>query len=206
MNSERSISGHDVDRSSTRDLGHTSSYDVESYAAERAKPGLPSASAKKLAKGLGWFSFGLGLAELLAPRAIANISGVPNARTGLIRLYGLRELAAGVMIFAQENPAAGVWSRVAGDALDLASLGNAARSPNTNKGRLAFATASSTGAAGRLVRGGGRPHEGCRADRGAAPVRRDRAGTVVRCPVHHPGRADRPVGCRGDRPAVHPHP
>jgi uncharacterized membrane protein len=136
MNSERSISEHDVDRSSA------SSYDVESYANERAKPGLPSASAKKLANGLGWFSVGLGLAELLAPRAIANISGVPNARTGLIRLYGLRELAAGVMIFAQENPAAGVWSRVAGDALDLASLGNAARLPDTNKGRLAFATAN----------------------------------------------------------------
>jgi uncharacterized membrane protein len=142
MNSERSILERDVDRSSEKDLGRTSSYDVESYATERAKPGLPTASAKKLAKGLGWFSVGLGLAELLAPRAIANISGVPNARTGLIRLYGLRELAAGVMIFAQENPAAGVWSRVAGDALDLASLGNAARLPDTNKGRLAFATAN----------------------------------------------------------------
>jgi uncharacterized membrane protein len=142
MNSERSILQNDADRSSTRDRQRTSSYDVESHATERAKPGLPSASAKKLARGLGWFSVGLGLAELLAPRAIANISGVPNARTGLIRLYGLRELAAGVMIFAQENPTAGVWSRVAGDALDLASLGAAARSPNVNKGRLAFATAN----------------------------------------------------------------
>ena len=122
---------------------HTSSsYDEANYAEERRKPGLPSASAKKLAKGLGWFSVGLGLAELLAPRAIANISGVPNARTGLIRLYGLREIASGITIFAQKNPAAGVWSRVAGDALDLASLGNAAMSPNANRGRIAFATAN----------------------------------------------------------------
>ena len=136
MNSERSISEPDINRSST------SSYDVESYAGERTKPGLPSASAKKLARGLGWFSVGLGLAELLAPRAIANISGVPNARTGLIRLYGLRELASGIAIFTQENPGPAVWSRVAGDALDLASLGAAARSPHTNKGRLAFATAN----------------------------------------------------------------
>ena len=58
-------------------VGRTSSSYDESYSvAERAEPGLPSASAKKLAKGLGWFSIGLGLAELLAPRAIASISGV----------------------------------------------------------------------------------------------------------------------------------
>ena len=142
MNSERSVLGRDADRSSTTDLRRTSSYDVESYATERAKPGLPSATAKKLARGLGWFSVGLGLAELLAPRAIANISGVPNARTGLIRLYGLRELASGIAIFSTQNPGPAVWARVAGDALDLASLGAAARSPNTNKGRLAFATAN----------------------------------------------------------------
>ncbi len=82
------------------------------------------------------------MTELLAPRAIANISGVPNTRTGLIRLYGLREIASGIAIFSQKKPAAGVWSRVAGDALDLASLGAAASSPNAKKGRLAFATAN----------------------------------------------------------------
>src|SRR5687768_7100177 len=104
MNSERSAFDHD-DRSSTMDPGRTSSYNVTTYQRGRTKPGLPNTSAKKLAKGLGWFSLGLGLAELLAPRAIANISGVPNARTGLIRLYGLREIASGIAIFSQENPA-----------------------------------------------------------------------------------------------------
>ena len=124
-------------------IGRTSSSYDESYSvAERGEPGLPSASAKKLAKGLGWFSIGLGLAELLAPRAIASISGVPKGRTGLIRLYGLREIASGITIFSQQNPAGGVWSRVAGDALDLASLGAAATSPDAKKGRLAFATAN----------------------------------------------------------------
>src|ERR1044072_943379 len=96
------------------------------YSGRQARPGLPSTSAKRLAKGLGWFSLGLGLAELLAPRAIANISGVSNKHTGLIRLYGLRELASGITIFAQEKPTEGVWSRVVGDALDLTSLGVAA--------------------------------------------------------------------------------
>jgi uncharacterized membrane protein len=117
-------------------------FDGTTYAAERSYPGLPKSSAKRLARGLGWFSLGLGLSELLAPKAIAKISGVSNAHTGLIRLYGLREIAAGVTIFSQENPAAGVWSRVAGDALDLASLGKAFASPRANKGRVAFATAN----------------------------------------------------------------
>ncbi|HEX6044671.1 MAG TPA: SRPBCC family protein [Pyrinomonadaceae bacterium] len=110
------------------------------YMRERSQPGLPTASAKRLAKGLAWFSFGLGFAELLAPRAVAKIAGVSNEHTGLIRLYGLREIAAGVTILA--SPAAGVWSRVAGDALDLASLGMASRSEDSNKGMLAFATAN----------------------------------------------------------------
>jgi uncharacterized membrane protein len=113
-----------------------------SYAAERAEPGLPKSGPKRLAKGLGWFSIGLGVTELLAPKVIANISGVPNSRTGLIRLYGLREIAAGVAIFSQKQPAAGVWSRVAGDALDLASLGMAFTSPDAKRGRVAFATAN----------------------------------------------------------------
>ena len=112
------------------------------YASRRAKPGLSSASAKKLAKGLGWFSVGLGLAELLAPRAIAKISGVSNTHTGLIRLYGARELASGIAIFAQEKPTEAVWARVAGDALDLVSLGIAGTSPNAKLGRVAFATAN----------------------------------------------------------------
>src|SRR5690349_12908058 len=117
-------------------------FNGRSYASERAQPGLPKSSAKKLARGLGWFSIGLGLTELLAPKAIAKICGVSNAHTGLIRVYGLREIAAGVMIFSQKNPAAGMWSRVAGDALDLATLGKAFASPSASKGRVAFATAN----------------------------------------------------------------
>lgn len=109
---------------------------------ERARLGLSSSSAKRLAKGLGWFSVGLGLTELLAPRAIASISGVSNKHTGLIRLYGLRELAAGIGIFAQKKPTEAVWSRVAGDALDLVSLGVACTAPDAKRGRITFATAN----------------------------------------------------------------
>jgi uncharacterized membrane protein len=104
--------------------------------------GLPSGNAKRLASGLGWFSVGLGLAELLAPKTIAKISGVSERRTGLIRLYGLRELAAGVAIFSQENPVEALWSRVAGDVLDLTSLSLACLSPDAKRGRITFATAN----------------------------------------------------------------
>src|SRR4051812_26594880 len=47
---------------------------------------------RRLAAGLGWFSIGLGLLELLAPRFVGRISGGDGRRTGLIRLYGVREI------------------------------------------------------------------------------------------------------------------
>jgi uncharacterized membrane protein len=97
---------------------------------------------EQLARGLGWFSLGLGLAELLAPRGVAKVAGV-KGNTGLIRLLGLREIAHGVAIFAQgRRPKEALWARVAGDALDLACLGAAYASPEHDKARLAFATAN----------------------------------------------------------------
>ncbi len=57
-------------------------------------------STNRLVKGLGWGSIGLGVAQLLAPRAIANISGVSKKHTGLIRLYGLGEIGAGITILS----------------------------------------------------------------------------------------------------------
>jgi uncharacterized membrane protein len=104
---------------------------------------LEGVDAEKLARGLGWFSIGLGLAEVLAPGGVAKISGVSRKNTGLIRLFGLREIASGIGIFAQgRRPTEAVWSRVVGDALDLACLGAAFASPKTKKGMLAFATAN----------------------------------------------------------------
>lgn len=105
------------------------------------RSGLRSMNEEQLARGLGWFSLGLGLAEVLAPRAIARIAGVRGNHTGLIRLFGLREIASGIGIFAQgKRPAGAIWSRVVGDALDIGALGMAMASPGSNKGRVAFAT------------------------------------------------------------------
>src|SRR5687767_2535683 len=103
---------------------------------------LKYVDGEQLARGLGWFSIGLGLAELLAPRGVARVAGL-KGNTTLIRLFGLREIASGVAIFAQgKRPAGAVWSRVVGDALDLACLGAALASPASDKGRVAFATAN----------------------------------------------------------------
>lgn len=98
--------------------------------------------AEQLARGLGWLSLGLGLAELLAPRGVAKVAGV-RGNTRLIRLLGLREIAHGIAIFTQgRRPKEAVWARVAGDVLDLACLGAAFASPDSSKGRVAFATAN----------------------------------------------------------------
>jgi uncharacterized membrane protein len=126
----------------SRPIGQTTQGSLPPVRTYGEQGGLKNLDAEKLARGLGCFSIGLGLAELLAPRSIAKISGV-RGNTGFIRVMGLREICHGIAIFAQgRKPAAAVWSRVAGDALDLAALGGAFASPESNKGRLAFATAN----------------------------------------------------------------
>jgi hypothetical protein len=75
---------------------------------------------KTVARALGWFSIGLGAAELLAPGALGRFLG--TGRTRLLRGFGAREIAAGIGILAGERVAPWVWARVAGDALDLAAL------------------------------------------------------------------------------------
>ena len=74
-----------------------------------------------LAKGLGIFSIGLGLAELLAPRSFCRAFGM-EGQESLFRAYGVRELATGVAIMASHDPTPWMWGRVGGDAIDLATL------------------------------------------------------------------------------------
>jgi hypothetical protein len=84
----------------------------------------------KLSRTLGWLSIGLGTAQILAPRKFTRTLGTNN-RTTLVRTaYGLREVAVGVGILTQRDPTPWLWSRVAGDVFDLATLGNIYRSDN----------------------------------------------------------------------------
>jgi hypothetical protein len=89
----------------------------------RLPDGVDNSSPQPLATFLGLFSMGLGLAESLAPGTMANVTGVRSP--GLLRAYGLREMASGVGILTNDRPAFWLWSRVAGDAMDLATLGAA---------------------------------------------------------------------------------
>ena len=73
-----------------------------------------------VARGMGWFSIGLGVAELLTPSLVGALTGVRNNK--LLRLYGLRELACGVGILNSEQPASWMWARVAGDVMDFATI------------------------------------------------------------------------------------
>jgi uncharacterized membrane protein len=127
-------------------------------------------SPAKLAKGLGWFSVGLGLAELLAPGIMARLTGFPDnggTRT-LLRTYGLRELGAGVGILSAAQPAGWVKARVAGDVLDVASLIAALGSGSSDKTRLAISTAAVLGVAaldilcGQNLTSGSRPASGAK--------------------------------------------
>ena len=78
-----------------------------------------SAGGGPLATFLGLFSVGLGLWELTNPRGVAEASGVPYP--GTLRAYGVREITSGLGILSNGRPAGWLWSRVAGDVLDIAT-------------------------------------------------------------------------------------
>ena len=78
-------------------------------------------TADGLASGLGWFSIGLGLVELLAPQVLTRRLG-QEGHEPIMRLYGAREIANGIGLLAARNRAPWLWGRVGGDALDAATL------------------------------------------------------------------------------------
>lgn len=118
------------------ELSHSHSDQNSSYSPRKR-------AAAQRGLGLGLFSIGLGLAEVLAPRGVASaigIPGVPRSRK-MLRAFGLRELLAGVGLLAKPQSANWLWSRVAGDAMDLAFLAREFSTPRAKRGRLVAATA-----------------------------------------------------------------
>jgi uncharacterized membrane protein len=99
-------------------------------------------SGGALANGLGWFSIGLGVAEIAAPGSVARFIGVrdDDDNRAVLRTCGVREIASGVAILSQPNPTSALWGRVAGDVMDLFLLGTAAGSPTARREKLALAT------------------------------------------------------------------
>ncbi len=112
-------------------------------AARRGSLSDPAQSARAL----GWFSLGLGLAEVVAPRRLARLIGVEDSdrNRNTLFFYGLREIASGVAILSQDRPRAGVWARVGGDVMDLAFLGGGLASGKSRRPRVTLATAAVLG-------------------------------------------------------------
>jgi hypothetical protein len=108
---------------------------------------LDTNSGTKLAYGLGLFSIGLGLTEVIAPRALARWIGVDgDDRTAIaLRAAGVREIGNGVAILARPRTPATLWSRVVGDALDLGILGWLGGTRRERTTRLAIAVGAVLG-------------------------------------------------------------
>lgn len=129
-------------------------------------------TADRFARALGWFSIGLGLSELLAPRLVAAPLGMLG-NEGLLRAYGAREIGAGIFSLSTERRL-GLWSRVAGDMLDMATLLTALRRDNPKRGNVMLALGLVAGVTALDVIGAQRAMAGQR--RGGRRRYADRSG------------------------------
>lgn len=127
------------------DIGEPSRFEWDQGPENLSPP--PADRTVRTARGLGWFSIGLGLAEVAAPRRMARLIGVEDDDThrNILFAYGLREIASGLAILAGERPTGAVWARVGGDLMDLAFLGRAMASDRSERGKVALATAAVLG-------------------------------------------------------------
>ncbi|MEU5791388.1 SRPBCC family protein [Micromonospora purpureochromogenes] len=76
---------------------------------------------------LGVVSLALGAGGLLAPRAVARLTGVDDSphAVGVIPAVAARELGHAAGLLTGRRPGGWAWTRVAGDAADLTLLGRA---------------------------------------------------------------------------------
>lgn len=131
---------------------------------------------ERLAKALGVASIALGAPLVAAPGRVARFVGLDDTATtrAVARGVGGRELAAAAAILTRSRPLPGVWSRVAGDGLDLALLVTALRSAAANRRRLAITTGAVAGIAALDVVGAlrlsGRRHPSAVAEDGSPRV------------------------------------
>lgn len=103
-----------------------------------AEQNKESGALDSIARGLGWFSIALGVAELLAPRTVTRSVGLEShSRTA--QFFGLREIAAGIGLLTAKDPTPWVWGRVAGDVLDLAGLARGLRHDNPERANAGLA-------------------------------------------------------------------
>ncbi|MET7707454.1 SRPBCC family protein [Micromonospora sp. NPDC005413] len=103
-----------------------------------------SEPSKALPRALGWLSLALGAGALAEPGPLSRLTGVDDspAAMAVIRSVGAREVAHAAALIAGRHPGGWVWTRVAGDAMDLTLLGRALTDRHgERRRRLALATA-----------------------------------------------------------------
>ncbi len=105
----------------------------------------PDPATEGLAQGLGWFSLGLGAAEIVGGAAIARWLGKPEL-TPVIRAYGVREIVTGVGILGSKDATPWIWGRVGGDAVDIATVLPALEASNPRRGNAMIALMALAGA------------------------------------------------------------
>jgi hypothetical protein len=105
---------------------------------------LEWSAAERAATALAWLSIGLGAAELFAPRAVARLAGIrkPKGVSSTVRALGARKLANGAAILANPRQPAWLWSRVAGDGLDLWMMQRARQQRGVHDARFKVASAA----------------------------------------------------------------
>ncbi len=96
-------------------------------------------ASDRLGRNLGWFSIGLGLAEIFAAEKITSALGM-RGKENLIRAFGVREIGAGFMTLSVDKQV-GLASRIAGDALDIATLASAMHPGNRKRENVGVALA-----------------------------------------------------------------
>ncbi|AXO37884.1 cyclase [Micromonospora sp. B006] len=104
--------------------------------------------AQRRGRGLGWMSVGLGVAQLAAPDTVRRISGVDDSPASrvMVPLVGARELVHAAGLLTSRRKGVWAWTRVVGDAMDLASLGMAlARRGGRRRRRLVGVTGAVLG-------------------------------------------------------------
>jgi hypothetical protein len=115
------------------------------YKTNLSQRGQADTATYRLAQGLGVFSIVLGLFELICGRWLGRLLGFED-KEHIVRLYGGREILTGVAILASKDPTPWVWGRVAGDALDIGTLGYGYTRDPDNVGSKITALAAVAGA------------------------------------------------------------
>jgi uncharacterized membrane protein len=116
-------------------------------AAAAARRGWPEARVRGAAVGMGLASVALGLAKIVAPRALTRLVGIADGahEEGLVRALGARDVVVGLGLLASRRPTPWLWTRVAGDALELALLGAAVGARRAERGPAAGALGALAG-------------------------------------------------------------